>query len=43
VWAVAAGFGLGWLALASGGLLAPITAHFLVNAVGLLTISGRPR
>lgn len=42
VWAVAAGFGLGWLALASGGLLAPITAHFLVNAVGLLMISDSP-
>ncbi|MDF1553187.1 MAG: CPBP family intramembrane metalloprotease [Deferrisomatales bacterium] len=42
VWAVAAGFGLGWLALASGGLLAPIAAHFLVNAVGLLMISGHP-
>ena len=43
VWAVAAGFGLGWLALASGGLLAPIIGHFVVNAVGLLLVSGRPR
>lgn len=43
VWAVAAGFGLGWLALASGGLLAPIAAHFLVNAVGLLWLSGHRR
>jgi len=41
VWAVAAGFGLGWLALASGGLLAPIAAHFLVNAVGLLALARR--
>jgi membrane protease YdiL (CAAX protease family) len=41
VWAVAAGFGLGGLALASGGLAAPISAHFLVNAVGLLALAGR--
>lgn len=41
VWAVMAGFGLGWLALASGGLLAPIAAHFLVNAVGLLALAKR--
>jgi membrane protease YdiL (CAAX protease family) len=43
VWAVAAGFGLSWLALTSGGLLGPIVAHFLVNAVGLLLLTGRPK
>lgn len=41
LWAVAAGFSLGWVALATGGLLAPIAAHFAVNAVGLLLLSER--
>lgn len=43
LWATAAGFGLGWLAQATGGLLAPFSAHFLVNAVGLLLLSVRQR
>lgn len=41
VWAVGAGFALGWVSLATGGLLAPIAAHFAVNAVGLLLLSER--
>lgn len=41
LWAAAAGFALGWVALATGGLLAPIAAHFAVNAVGLLLLSER--
>ncbi len=39
VWAAVAGVGLGWTGLASGGLLAPIAAHFSVNAVGLLLLA----
>jgi len=39
VWAAAAGFALAWLALATGGLLAPAVAHFGVNAVGLLLLA----
>jgi membrane protease YdiL (CAAX protease family) len=42
VWAVVAGILLGWSALATNGLLAPIVAHFTVNAVGLLLMSERP-
>ncbi len=42
LWAVAAGFALGWVALATGGLLAPVAAHFAVNAVGLLLLAERP-
>ncbi len=40
-WAFAAGLGLGFLAQKSGGILAPFTAHFIVNFVGLLTIGRR--
>lgn len=39
LWAAAAGAALGGLALATGGLLAPILGHFTVNAVGLLLLS----
>lgn len=42
LWAAAAGAGLGWLALATGGLLAPIVAHALINAVGLLLLRTEP-
>ncbi|GAB4272942.1 MAG: hypothetical protein Kow0092_28180 [Deferrisomatales bacterium] len=42
LWAVSAGLLLGWSATATGGLLAPIAAHFTVNAVGLLLLGGRP-
>ena len=38
VWATAVGFSLGWLAVFSGGLLAPIAAHFTVNAIGLMSL-----
>ena len=38
-WTAGAGVVLGWTALGTGGLLAPITAHFVVNAVGLLLLS----
>ncbi len=38
-WTAGAGIVLGWIALRTGGLLAPMTAHFLVNAVGLLLFS----
>jgi membrane protease YdiL (CAAX protease family) len=41
LWAVLAGVLLGWSALATDGLLAPILAHFTVNAVGLLLMSER--
>lgn len=37
-WATAAGVGLGWLAVATSGLLAPIVAHAVINAVGLLLL-----
>jgi len=43
LWAAGAGFALGWVALATGGLLAPVAAHFAVNAVGLLLLAKRPR
>ena len=39
LWAAAAGGALGWVALATGGLLAPLSAHFLINAVGLLLVA----
>jgi membrane protease YdiL (CAAX protease family) len=42
LWALAAGFCLGWTALATKGLFAPIVAHFVVNAVGLLLLTERP-
>jgi membrane protease YdiL (CAAX protease family) len=46
LWAMAAGVLLGWAALRTGGLLAPLTAHFVINAVGLLFLGndagGRP-
>lgn len=42
LWAVAAGFFLGWLALHTGGLLAPILAHSMVNAVGFIMLPGDP-
>ncbi len=38
-WTAGAGLVLGWVALRTGGLLAPMIAHFLVNAVGLLLLS----
>lgn len=43
VWAAVAGLGLGWCALATGGVLGPMTAHFTANAVGLLLLSERGR
>ena len=43
LWAGAAGLALGASALATGGLLAPILAHFGVNAVGLLMMAGKGR
>lgn len=39
IWATAAGLAFGWMAIATGGLLAPIAAHFAVNAAGLVSIS----
>jgi len=42
LWALAAGFVFGVLALHTGGLLAPILVHFMVNAVGLLTLKLEP-
>ncbi|MGH0032694.1 MAG: CPBP family intramembrane glutamic endopeptidase [Myxococcota bacterium] len=38
---VAAGFGLGWLYEATGNLVAPVVAHFGVNAVNLWLLSRR--
>ncbi len=35
-WAAGAGLALGGVALATDGILAPLVAHFTVNAVGLL-------
>lgn len=43
-WAVLAGFVFGWLFWATGGLLAPVTAHAAHNAVTLLLWKrSRPR
>jgi CAAX protease family protein len=42
-WAFATGVGLGALFEVSGSLVAPATAHVLVNAVGLLDLAGRAR
>lgn len=42
LWATAAGGALGWMALATGGLVAPLTAHFVINAVGLLLLTDLP-
>ena len=39
--AVAAGFLLGGLFLATGNLAAPVVAHFVVNAVNLRALSRR--
>ncbi len=41
IWASCAGYLLGILALYTGGLLAPIIAHFTVNLIGLYTIKVR--
>lgn len=41
--ALAMGFALGWLFEATGALLAPLAAHVLVNALGLLTLRRRAR
>jgi len=41
LWAAAAGFALAWLALSTGGLLAPTVAHFGVNAIGLVLLAER--
>ncbi|MDW7710672.1 MAG: CPBP family intramembrane glutamic endopeptidase [Deferrisomatales bacterium] len=41
LWAAGAGLALGWITLATGGLLAAISAHFAVNAVGLLLLAER--
>jgi membrane protease YdiL (CAAX protease family) len=41
VWAVAAGLALGWLAVSTGGLMAPTLAHFGVNFVGLYALGRR--
>jgi len=41
LWALLAGLCLGWVALATNGLLASILAHFTVNAVGLLLLAER--
>jgi membrane protease YdiL (CAAX protease family) len=41
--AVLAGFLLGWLFEVTGNLLAPITAHVLINAVNLRLLSGAGR
>lgn len=43
LWAATAGLLFGWSALATGGLLAPIVAHFAVNALGLLLLTERRR
>ncbi|NTU59459.1 MAG: CPBP family intramembrane metalloprotease [Deltaproteobacteria bacterium] len=43
LWAGANGLALGWLAQATGGLLAPTAAHVLVNAAGLLQLARAPR
>lgn len=42
LWAGAAGLALGGLAQATGGLLAPLTAHFVINGIGLLLLAGEP-
>lgn len=39
VWATGAGALFAWSALLTGGLLAPLSAHFAVNAIGLLLLS----
>lgn len=41
LWAMGAGFVLGWLAQRTGSLGAPIAAHVAINAVGLLTLPRR--
>jgi membrane protease YdiL (CAAX protease family) len=38
LWALGAGLALGWLAQATGGLLAPFAAHFVVNSIGLAAL-----
>jgi membrane protease YdiL (CAAX protease family) len=42
LFAIAAGFLLGWLYETTGGLLAPTLAHILVNGTNLLLISRKP-
>ena len=42
LFAIGAGFLLGWLYESTGGLLAPTVAHILVNGTNLLLISRRP-
>jgi membrane protease YdiL (CAAX protease family) len=42
VWAAATGALLGWLAIATGGLLAPIVAHALYDALALAYIRSHP-
>ena len=42
LFAIGAGFLLGWLYEETGGLLAPTVAHILVNGTNLLLISRRP-
>lgn len=39
LFSVAAGFLLGWLFEATGNLLAPVTAHFAINAVNLTLLT----
>jgi membrane protease YdiL (CAAX protease family) len=41
VWALGAGIVLGWLAIRTGGLLAPTLAHFGVNFLGLYFLGRR--
>lgn len=41
LWAAGAGLAFAWLALETGGLLAPTLAHFTVNALGLLLLGIR--
>lgn len=43
IWAALAGLLLGYLAIATKGLVAPITAHFVVNFIGLLYAGRRRR
>jgi membrane protease YdiL (CAAX protease family) len=42
LWGAAAGLALGGLAQATGGLLAPVAAHFVINGVGLLLLGAEP-
>jgi membrane protease YdiL (CAAX protease family) len=42
LWAAGAGFVLGWLAIATGGLTAPIVAHGVYDAIALALIRWGP-